>query len=335
MSNAAAMARIDLVALQQRMAQQQPKPVPTEPPSGTLRATPTMRAALPLKATNARAERAEERAMVKALRAQIDELKDEMAAASAEAERALVGERQRADRLNKQVETLSAEVVQAKKQAEAVVGRAERAEADRDAERTRADELRTTIDELKAAQALVADVHARGACRGPARCSGRAAGRRGATQADAERRRGGAAARLGTAGGGSDGPATPHRPGRVRHARRLGHGALPARAGTADAPSRRAVGPGHQALADRAAADRAGDPGAAAPPICCSGEPGSIWTGGGRNPPEGLRVNTLPATPQAGGTVREVQGPPGRVPGASRSVRKSRLADGTDDEPLG
>ena len=155
------MARIDLVALQQRMAQQQPKPVPTEPPSGTLRATPTMRAALPLKATNARAERAEERAMVKALRAQIDELKGEMAAASAEAARALVGERQRADRLNKQVATLSAELVRAKKQAEAFVGRAERAEADRAAERTRADALRTTIDELKAGQALTADMHAR------------------------------------------------------------------------------------------------------------------------------------------------------------------------------
>ena len=154
-------ARFDLVALQQRMAQQQPKPVPTEPPSGTLRATPTMRAALPLKATNPRAERAEERATVKALRAQIDELQDEMATASAEAEQALARERQRADRLNKQVETLSAKVVQAKKQAEAAVGRAERAEADRAAERTRADALRTTTDELKAGQALMQDVHAR------------------------------------------------------------------------------------------------------------------------------------------------------------------------------
>ena len=78
------MAHIDLAALQQRLAQQQPKPAPTaESPSwsmrpasalrttpspkarpasaaapGTLRATTTMRAALPLKATNARAERA-------------------------------------------------------------------------------------------------------------------------------------------------------------------------------------------------------------------------------------------------------------------------------------
>jgi hypothetical protein len=180
------MARIDLVALQQRMAQQRPKPVPAEPPSwnirpapasplrttpapkapaaasaaaapaGTLRATTTMRAALPLKATNARAERA----AVKTLRAQIDELKDEMAVANAEAERALVGERQRADRLNKQVETLSAEVVRAKKQAEAVVGRAERVEADRDAERAQAEALRTAIDELKTGQALMVEMHA-------------------------------------------------------------------------------------------------------------------------------------------------------------------------------
>ena len=93
------MAHIDLVALQQRLAQQQPKPatpMPAEPPSwsirpalalrttpapkarpaaapaGTLRATTTMRAALPLEATHARAVRAEERARAAALRAQID-----------------------------------------------------------------------------------------------------------------------------------------------------------------------------------------------------------------------------------------------------------------------
>ena len=120
-----------------------------------------MRAALPLKATNARAERAEERARVNALRAQIDELKAEMAVASAEAERALAEERQRADRLNKQVEALSAKVVRAEKQAEAAAGRAERAEAGKDAERARADALRTAIDELKAGQALMIDMHAR------------------------------------------------------------------------------------------------------------------------------------------------------------------------------
>ena len=188
------MTRIDLVALQQRLAQQQPKPatpVPAEPPSwstrpapasalrttpapkacpvtasaaapaGTLRATTTMRAALPLKATNARAERAEERARANALRAQIDELNAELAVANAEADRALAEERQRADRLNEQVEALSAEVVRAEKQAEAVVGRAERAEAGRDAERARAEALRTTIDELKAGQAMMAEMHAR------------------------------------------------------------------------------------------------------------------------------------------------------------------------------
>ena len=155
------MARVDIVAVQQRLAQQQPKPpspVLAEPPAGTLRATTTMR---PLKATNARAERAEERAMVKALRAQIDELKAEMVVAVAEAERALAEERQRADRLNKQVEALSAEVVRAKKQAEAVVGRTERAEAGRDAERAEADGLRTAIAELKAGQELMIDLHAR------------------------------------------------------------------------------------------------------------------------------------------------------------------------------
>ena len=120
-----------------------------------------MRAALPLKATNARAERADERARANALRAQIDELKAEMAVANAEADRALAEERQRADRLNKQVEALSAEVVRAKKQAEAAVGRAERAEAGRDAERAEAEALRTTIDELKAGQELMIDMHAR------------------------------------------------------------------------------------------------------------------------------------------------------------------------------
>ena len=159
------MSRVDLTALQQRLAQQQPKPpipVLAEPPSGTLRATTTMRASLPLKATtNTRADRAEERAMVKALRAQLDELKAAMVVASAEAERALVGERQRADRLNKQVEALSAEVVGAKKQAEAVVGRAERVEEGRDAERAEADGLRTTIAELKAGQELMIDMHTR------------------------------------------------------------------------------------------------------------------------------------------------------------------------------
>jgi len=120
-----------------------------------------MRAALPLKATNARAERAEERARANALRAQIDELNAALVVANAKAERALAEERQRADRLNEQVKALTAEVVRAEKQAEAAVGRAERAEAGGDAERARADALRTTIDELKAGQALMTEMHAR------------------------------------------------------------------------------------------------------------------------------------------------------------------------------
>ena len=188
------MTRIDLVAVQQRLAQQQPKPatpVRAEPPSwstrpapasalrtapapkacpvtastaapeGTLRATTSMRAALPLKATNARAERAEERARANTLRAQIDELNAALAVANAEAEQALTEERQRADRLNEQVEALSAEVMRAEKQAEAVIGRAERAEAARDAERARAEALRSTIDELRAGQAMRAEIHVR------------------------------------------------------------------------------------------------------------------------------------------------------------------------------
>jgi chromosome segregation ATPase len=188
------MAHIDLVALQQRLAQQQPKPAApvlaelpsrsTRPapasvlrttpapkarpaaasaaaPVGTLRATTTMRAALPLKATNTRAERTEERARVNALRAHIDELNAEMVMARAEADRALAEERQRADRLNEQVEALSAEVVRAEKQAEAVVGRAERAEAGRDAERARADALRDQIEALQSRVAMICGLEAK------------------------------------------------------------------------------------------------------------------------------------------------------------------------------
>ena len=134
--------------------------------------------------------------MVKALRAQIDELKAEMAVASAEAERALAEERQRADRLNKQVEALSAEVVGAKKQAEAVVGRAERAEAGRDAERAEADGLRTAIAELKAGQELMIDMHARelAVARHDALAAQQAAAE--LRQAEAERKARGLVARL-------------------------------------------------------------------------------------------------------------------------------------------
>ena len=185
------MAHIDILALQQRLAQQQPRPatqVAAEPPSwstqpasalrttpspnarpaaasaaapGTLRATTTMRAALPLKATNARAERAKERARADALRAQIDELNAALVVATAGADRALAEARQQADRLKEQVEALSAEVMRSEKQALASVGRAERAEADGDAERARAEVLRTVIDELKAEQALMTERHAR------------------------------------------------------------------------------------------------------------------------------------------------------------------------------
>jgi hypothetical protein len=108
-----------------------------------------------------RAARAEERATANALLAQIDELNTALVVANAEAERALAEERQRADRLNEQVEALSAEVVRAEKQAEAAVGRAERAEAGRDAERARAEALRTTIDQLKAEQVLMTEMHTR------------------------------------------------------------------------------------------------------------------------------------------------------------------------------
>ena len=171
------MARIDLIALQQRLAQQPPTPVPAEPPSwstrpapatasaaapaGTLRATTTMRTALPLKPANARADRAEERARANALRAQIDELKGEMAVASAEAERALAEERQRADRLNKQVEALSAKVVQAEKQVETAAGRAEQAEVGRDAERARCRHAAHHHRRAKAGQALMIEMHTR------------------------------------------------------------------------------------------------------------------------------------------------------------------------------
>jgi hypothetical protein len=163
-------------------------------PAGTLRATTTMRAALPLKAT--RTERAEERARTNALRAQIDELNAELVVARAEADRVVAEERQRVDRLNEQVEALSAEVVRAEKLAEAVVGRAERAEAGRDAERVRAEVLRTSIEELKAGEALMIDMHARelAVARHDALAAQQAAAE--LRQADAERRARGRWARL-------------------------------------------------------------------------------------------------------------------------------------------
>jgi hypothetical protein len=103
-------------------------------------------------AERARADRAETR--VDDLRAQIDVLNAEMVVMRAEADRALAEERLRADRLGGQVEALSAEVVRAEKQAEAVVGRAERAEAGRDAERAGDDALRDRIAALQAQLAV-------------------------------------------------------------------------------------------------------------------------------------------------------------------------------------
>jgi|SRR6478752_4480446 len=172
------MARIDFIALQQRLAQQQPKPattMPAEPPSwstlptpasalrttpapkappattsaatltGTLRATTTMRATRPLKATSAR----EERVRANALQAQIDELNTALAGANAEA-----------DRLKERVEALSAEVVRAERQA-AGAGRAEAATA---GERSRADVLRDRVDglqqDLLASQAVASELMA-------------------------------------------------------------------------------------------------------------------------------------------------------------------------------
>ena len=98
----------------------------------------SMRAALPLKATNAHAERAEERARAKTPRAQIDELNAALAGANTEADRTLTEERQRPDL---RLEALSAEILRAEKQAGAAIGRAERAEAARDAERSPAEAL--------------------------------------------------------------------------------------------------------------------------------------------------------------------------------------------------
>ena len=88
------------------------------------------------------------------MRTQIDELNAEMAVMRAEADRAL-------DRLNKQVEARSAEVLQAGSGRWLPVGRAERAEAGRDAERAEADALRPRSMELRAGQAMMIDMHAR------------------------------------------------------------------------------------------------------------------------------------------------------------------------------
>jgi hypothetical protein len=51
--------------------------------------------------------------------------------------------------------------MRAEKQGEATMARAERAEAGMDAERARAEALRSTIDELIAGQAMMAETHTR------------------------------------------------------------------------------------------------------------------------------------------------------------------------------
>ena len=175
------MARIDLGAIQQRLAQQQPPPVPAEPPSwltrpapasalrttppkprlatasaaapaGTLRATTTMRTALSFEATDARAVRAEERARVSALRAQIEELNAELVAVRAEAARALAQEQARGDQLGAQIESGRRDLEAARAEADRAAERAERALT---GERQRADALRERLEQAQAALAAV------------------------------------------------------------------------------------------------------------------------------------------------------------------------------------
>ena len=176
------MARIDLGAIQQRLAQQQPTtPVPAEPPSGitrpapasalrttslkprlatasaaapagTLRATTTMRTALSFEATDARAVRAEERARVSALRAQIEELNAELVAVRAEAARALAQEQARGDQLGAQIEAGRRDLEAARAEADR---EAERAEQVLTGEHQRADALRERLEQAQAELAAV------------------------------------------------------------------------------------------------------------------------------------------------------------------------------------
>ena len=130
-----------------------------------------MRAALPLKATSAR----EERARANALRAQIDELRAALAVANAEAERALAREQVRADQLSDRVAVLQHDLNAARDNAVVAERRGDaadtarrvaqaglkQAEAAMEVERARADALSTSIDELRAGQALMLEMHAR------------------------------------------------------------------------------------------------------------------------------------------------------------------------------
>ena len=98
-----------------------------------------------LDTTNARTERAEadradERQRADDLRAQIDVLNAERVVMRAEADRALAEERLRANGLSEQVDA---------------------GHHDRDVARAEAETLRTSIDELRAGQALMTDMHAR------------------------------------------------------------------------------------------------------------------------------------------------------------------------------
>jgi chromosome segregation ATPase len=106
------------------------------------------------RAARAEAATGEERAKADALRVQIDVLNAEMVSDRAEAESAIADERQRADRMSERVDALNAEIRQAEARAEGTDADRRAAEARVEAERARADALRTTIDELKAAQAL-------------------------------------------------------------------------------------------------------------------------------------------------------------------------------------
>ena len=70
-------------------------------------------------------------------------------------------ERMRADRLNERVDALPPISTRAEADRRVAEVRADKAETAIAAEHARADALRTAIDELKAGQALMADIHAR------------------------------------------------------------------------------------------------------------------------------------------------------------------------------
>ena len=163
------MAHIDLDALQQRLAQQQPEPatsVPADPPTWSIRPAPTI-------VCHGGAESTPGRRFGRGTSGHTARDDDQTSGTALGCDESTGGtrqgqpgrwsfffffffffffleERRRADQLNEQVEALSAKVVRAERQAEAIVGRAERAEAGRDAEHVRADALRDRIDILQA-----------------------------------------------------------------------------------------------------------------------------------------------------------------------------------------